>query len=104
MGRAGIAALLWIAFGLAAALANLWNVPLLAFGAGLLLLWATSRGRRPVAVVAALAAVRTGLLLAAALVYPACAVPARLRLPPTCRRNVVPTRDPKCLKNLETNL
>jgi hypothetical protein len=31
-------------------------------------------------------------------------LPERLRLPPTCRRNVVPTRDPKCLKNLETNL
>jgi len=31
-------------------------------------------------------------------------LPERLRLPPTCRRNVVPTRDPKCLKNLETDL
>jgi transposase len=31
-------------------------------------------------------------------------LPERLRLPPTCRRNVVPTRDPKCLENLETNL
>ena len=31
-------------------------------------------------------------------------LPERLRLPPTCRRNVVPTRDPNCLKNLETDL
>jgi YYY domain-containing protein len=56
MGRTGIAALLWIAFGLAAVFANLWNVPLLAFASGLLLLWAASRGWRPGVAVAALTA------------------------------------------------
>jgi YYY domain-containing protein len=56
MGRAGVAALLWIALGLAAGFANLWNVPLLAMGAGLLLLWAAGRGWRPGVAVAALTA------------------------------------------------
>lgn len=56
VGRAGIAALLWIAFGLAAALANLWNLSLVAFGAGLLLLWAAGRGWRQGVAVAALTA------------------------------------------------
>jgi len=56
MSGAGIAALLWIAFGLAAGCANLWNVPLLALGAGLLLLWAATRGWRAGVAVAALTA------------------------------------------------
>ena len=56
LGRLVIPALLWLAFGLAAAFANLWNAPLLAFGTGLLLLWAASRGWRPGAALAALAA------------------------------------------------
>lgn len=55
--RVGVPALLWVSFAMAAAFANLWNVPLLAFGAGLLLLWAAGRGWRPAAIVAALVAV-----------------------------------------------
>jgi YYY domain-containing protein len=56
LGRLVIPALLWLAFALAAAFANLWNLPLLAFGTGLLVLWAASRDWRLGAAAAALAA------------------------------------------------
>jgi uncharacterized membrane protein len=40
-------AALWCGLGLAAALTNLWNLPIMAFGVGLLVLHAMIRGRRP---------------------------------------------------------